>query len=165
MNLSQDDLNALAISAFKTNTALLKAQDAFRRGDQAGVGERLSEAQKQNAHTWRSLERHGADDPYPKVAPERHAAGLAFLKELEEEDRRAGRTTSPAPNPLSDLTRMDSPANRRLLDALKVAQAAARDVELERGEEAALSESLADMAALVEAEVCGPMGLRGMEGR
>jgi hypothetical protein len=164
MNLTQDELNTLAISAFRANTALLKAGDAIRRGDQAEAGKQLGEAQRQNARTMRALSRHGADDPYPLVAPERHAAGLAFLKELEEEDRLAGRPTPPAPNPLEDLNRMGSAANRRLLVALRAAIEAAEAVERERGEEAALSESLSDWAAGVEREVLGPVGLRGMEG-
>jgi hypothetical protein len=157
MNLTQDELNALAISTFRTNTAL-------RRGEVAAAGQQLGEARAHNARTLRSLETHGAEDPYPLVAPERHAAGLAFLAQLEEEDRQAGRTTSPAPNPLSDLNRMGSAANRRLLDALRAAIAAAEEVECERGEDADLSERLADLAAQVEQEVLGPVGLRGMEG-
>jgi hypothetical protein len=52
---------------------------------------------------------------------------------------------------------------RSELDALLAAQEAAEAVEKERGEDEGVSERLADMAAAVEAEICGMHGLRGME--
>ncbi|HZO87140.1 MAG TPA: hypothetical protein VFB38_02290 [Chthonomonadaceae bacterium] len=152
MNVPQEELNAWAQAALHVNGLLLAAQDALRRGDVTEAGEKLTQARQVNWTQEKRLVRAGADDPI-----------AARAQALEQEMTTEEVSTLPQPQETS-LALLTSPANRRLLEALRAAQEAAEAVDRERGDwPEGLAEVLAEYVAQVELEVHGPKGLRSWE--
>jgi nucleotide-binding universal stress UspA family protein len=143
MSITPDELDALAAVAFAVHGRIETARRAVENGRTEEALSALADARERNWRLKRTMEHAGGKEPVPP----RVAALLAMQESLQ-----------PA-NPLRDLAALDSPANRRLLDALTVAQAAALEVDKERGHAGdGFAEVLEDFAAEVQTEIHGPRG-------
>lgn len=144
MNVPHDELDAWAVRCMNINGAILHALNKVRQPEPTAeqlhsAFFQLSEAQAQTAKLWRALERAGATNPIQTPRP----------------------TSSPK---LLMLELLTSPANRRLLDALREVRDAAEAVDRERGYwPDSMAEAFADFVIETEREIYGPHGTSGAE--
>lgn len=133
MQITQEELNALAERCHKTNGLLLRLMALNGEGADLAF-----QAQQRLNGVFQALLRLGADDPRYQHEPE---------------------SCRPTETPLHLLS---SPANLRYLEALRAAVEAAKDVDRERGCLGdGPSELLEDWLFGLEFEVKGPVALRG----
>ena len=148
MNVPQDDLNAMAQSAFTVNGTLLHVADGLRRFSMPlDMQDELEVARSRNNALLHKLVRAGADDPL-EAAQQKTSTVLNI----------------PSQQPLT-LELLTSPAAVRYARAMREAATACREMETERYGAGCdgFTESLEDWAEGAELEAFGPAGLQEHE--
>jgi hypothetical protein len=138
VNVDQATLDRAAGNCHAMHLELNRMRQVATRAGVVNVAEQLDAVRARAWYTMRELIEAGASDP-------------------------TGRLAAIAPN--VPLQLLDSPANRRLLNALLEAHEAALEVDRERGIEDGFADVIEHFAAGVQTEVHGPADARQGEGR